>query len=158
MRTPTFVLTGFVDAGKTTLLNHILAQQGSKDMRLLVLQFEQGEVEPTNLSPGVVLRAFSARQAEAEPRAISDAIAACFSPDQEPFQEVWIEWNGMLPYNLLETIFLQPALQKTLRIDQVIHIADAEKLKALLAGTGGLLRDQLATSDLVVLRNTAGTL
>ena len=155
MRIPTFVLTGFLDAGKTTLLNHVLAQQGSKGMRILVLQFEKGEAEPANLSPGVVLRSFSAKQAEAEPKAISDEIAAFFASGEEPFQEVWIEWNGMLPYNLLETIFLQPVLKKLMRIDHVIHVADAEKLEALLAGTGDLLRSQLAGSDLVVLRNIA---
>ncbi|MEZ4628121.1 MAG: GTP-binding protein [Eubacteriales bacterium] len=96
MRIPTFVLTGFLDAGKTTVLNHALAQQGSKDMRILVLQFEQGEGELANLLD-VVLRAFSAKQAEAEPEALAKAIVACFAPDEEPFQEVWIEWNGMLP-------------------------------------------------------------
>jgi len=152
MRTPTFVLTGFLDAGKTTLLNHVLVQQGSKDMRILVLQFEQGEAEPTNLSPGVVLHTFSAKRAEAEPNAISDEIATFFTQEHGPFQEVWIEWNGMLPYTLLETIFLQPALQKVLRIDHVIHVADAEKLEALLAGTGGVLNRQLTESDLVILR------
>ncbi|MEZ4628122.1 MAG: hypothetical protein R2912_08615 [Eubacteriales bacterium] len=46
------------------------------------------------------------------------------------------------------------SLQKALRIDHVIHIANAGKLEALLAGTGGLLRSQLTASDLVVLRNT----
>ena len=154
MRIPTFVLTGFLDAGKTTVLNHVLAQRGSKDMRILVLQFEQGETELVHLSSSVVLHTFSAKQAETEPEALSDAIAGLFSPDEEPFQEVWIEWNGMLPYSLFETIFLQPALKKSLRIDHVIHIADAEKLEALLAGTGGVLSRQLAASDLIVLRNT----
>ncbi len=154
MRIPTFVLTGFLDAGKTTLLNHVLVQQGSKDMRILVLQFEQGEAEPTDLSPGVVLHTFSAKRAEAEPDAISDEIATFFTPEHDPFQEVWIEWNGMLPYNLFETIFLQPVLKKSLRIDHVIHIADAEKLESLLIGTGGLLRSQLVASDLVILRNS----
>ena len=152
MRIPTFVITGFLDAGKTTLLNHVLVQQGSKDMRILVLQFEQGEAEPTDLSPGVVLHTFSAKRAEAEPDAISDEIATFFTPEHDPFQEVWIEWNGTLPYNLLETIFLQPALQKALRIDHVIHVADAEKLEALLVGTGGVLSRQLTESDLVILR------
>ncbi len=152
MRIPTYVLTGFLDAGKTTLLSHVLVQQGSKDMRILVLQFEQGEMELTNFAPDVVLHTVSAKRAESEPNAISDEIAAFFAPDKAPFQEVWIEWNGMLPYHLLETIFLQPALKKLMRIDHVIHVAEAEKLEALLAGTGGVLSRQLTESDLVILR------
>ena len=155
MQIATYVITGFLDAGKTTLLRHVLAQQGSRDMRMLVLLFEQGEEELTRLPSGIVLRAFPARRAELEPEAIASEIAQLFAQGEEPFQEVWIEWNGMLPYDLFERIFLQPALKKALRIDQRVHVADAKRLESLLNGTGGILRDQLSTSDLVILRNTA---
>ena len=156
MPVSTYVLTGFLDAGKTTLLQRVLDQQGSRDMRILVLQFEQGEAQLNHLSSSVVLRTFSPKRAEAEPEALAGEIAELFAPGEEPFQEVWIEWNGMLPYALFETIFLQPALKKALRIDRVIHLADAKKLDVLLSGTGGILSGQLSASDLVILRNTAG--
>lgn len=157
MQAATYILTGFLDAGKTTLLNEILALQGSKNMRILTLQFEQGETDIVLPRTGVVSRFFPARQAESDPESVSREIAELFSPEKEPFQEVWIEWNGMLPFSLLESIVLQPALQKALRIDSVIHIADASHLENLLAATGGILQSQLTQSDLVILRNLPET-
>ena len=59
----------------------------------------------------------------------------------------------MLPFTLLDEILLQPVLKKLLRLDMVLHVADAARLEPLLAGTGGVLSSQLAQSDLVILRN-----
>ena len=48
----------FLDAGKTTLLKQVMIQQGSRDMRLLVLQIEQGDESLDALSPNMVLHAY----------------------------------------------------------------------------------------------------
>ena len=80
MPVSTYALTGFLDAGKTTLLQYVLDQQGSRDMRILVLQFEQGETELNHLSSSVVLRTFSPKRAEAEPEALAGEIAVLFAP------------------------------------------------------------------------------
>ena len=153
MSVATYVVTGFLDAGKTTLLSEILTQQGSKGMRLLVLQFEQGEVSLECERSSLILRKWSVQRAQTDPRGISSEIAQLLSAEAEPFQEVWIEWNGMLPFTLLDEILLQPALKKALRLDMVLHVADASRLEQLLAGTGGVTASQLAQSDLVILRN-----
>ena len=157
MKVATYIATGFLDAGKTTLVNDILAQQGSRDMHILVLQFEQGEEELVLPHANIVARSFSAKRAELEPELVSDEIASLFSAMEQPFQEVWIEWNGMLPFSVLENIFLQPALKRTLRIDSILHVADAQRLENLLVATGGILQSQLAQSDFIILRNTADT-
>lgn len=153
MPVSTYVLTGFLDAGKTTLLRNILAQQGSKCMRVLVLQFEQGEEALDPLSPNTVLHTFPVQRTQNDPEGIASEIAQLLSSEETPFQEVWIEWNGMLPYSLLEDIFLQHSLKKALRIDKVLHSADAPRLERLLTATSGILLSQLAQSDLVILRN-----
>ena len=153
MPVSTTIVTGFLDAGKTTLLSDILARHGSKDMRLLVLQFEQGEESLAPNHPNTVLRAFPVRQTQQNPQETASQIAQLLFAEAEPFQEVWIEWNGMLPFTLLDEILLQPVLKKLLRLDMVLHVADAARLEPLLAGTGGVLSSQLAQSDLVILRN-----
>lgn len=38
-----YILTGFLDSGKTTLLSRMIKQ--NKNKRLLVIQFEEGEEE-----------------------------------------------------------------------------------------------------------------
>ena len=42
-RTPVYVATGFLDAGKTRLLNGVLRRRLAEGVRPLVLQFESGE-------------------------------------------------------------------------------------------------------------------
>ncbi|HAX40170.1 MAG TPA: permease [Clostridiales bacterium] len=153
MSVSTYVLTGFLDAGKTTLLGDILAQQGSKNMRILALQFEQGDEPLLPLNSDVVVHAFSVERTQDDPEGVASEIAQLLSKGEDQFQEIWIEWNGMLPYSLLESIVLQPALKKALRIDTILHIADATRFERLLMATGGILQSQLAQSDLVILRN-----
>lgn len=157
MAVPIFVITGFLDSGKTELLNTLLLQQGSKSARLLVLQFELGDAALRVPGALCVSRSFTPALTQEDPRRIASEIGNVIAEQKEPFAEIWVEWNGMLPFSLLEEVFLQPELKRYMRIEKVIHIADAPRLERLLAATGGILASQLAQSDLVVLKNAEDT-
>jgi uncharacterized membrane protein YraQ (UPF0718 family) len=73
------------------------------------------------------------------------------------FDEIWIEWNGMVPFAQLQNFLLQPPLRDLCQIRQVIHIADAAKLGSLWGRTGGALPEQIANSDFAVVRNAQTT-
>ncbi|MFT4005161.1 MAG: GTP-binding protein [Lacrimispora sp.] len=48
MAIPTFVITGFLDSGKTSFLNEHLNNRAWKGLKMLVLQFESGEEDFRN--------------------------------------------------------------------------------------------------------------
>ncbi len=153
MPVPTYILTGFLDAGKTTLIAKALEQKDSRALSILVLSFEHGEAELSSCESNVTLASYSARRVQSEPEQISREIGELLSSQIEPFSEIWIEWNGSLPFSLLQSILLQSSLSGRIQIEKVLHIANAQNLPQLLAGTGGLVAGQLVTSELIILRN-----
>lgn len=153
MPVPTYILTGFLDAGKTTLIAKTLQQKDSRTLSILVLSFEHGETELSSSESNVTLASYSARRVQSEPEQIAQEISELLSTQIEPFSEIWIEWNGSLPFSLLLSVLLQSALRGRMKIEKVLHIADAKTLPQLLAGTGGLVAEQLAASELIILRN-----
>ncbi|MEN6419172.1 MAG: permease [Clostridiaceae bacterium] len=153
MPVPTYILTGFLDAGKTTLIAKTLQQKDSRTLSILVLSFEHGETELSSSESNVTLASYSARRVQSEPEQIAQEISELLSTQIEPFSEIWIEWNGSLPFSLLLSVLLQSALRGRMKIEKVLHIADAKTLPQLLAGTGGLVAEQLAASELIILQN-----
>lgn len=153
MRVPVYIVTGFLNSGKTTLLNRLLQQQDSQSLRLLVVQFEEGEVAFNSLRPGCDVLMFSVRDAERGAAQIAMELANKIEEQAEPFEEIWIEWNGILPFARLQEILLQPMLQIQIRLEKVLYVADVTNLECLLASTGGITAEQIASCDLILLRN-----
>ncbi len=77
MPVPTYILTGFLDAGKTTLIAKALEQKDSRALSILVLSFEHGEAELSSCESNVTLASYSARRVQAEPEQISREIGEC---------------------------------------------------------------------------------
>ncbi len=150
MKIPIYVVTGFLEAGKTTFLNQLLYLERWKNTPVLLLQFEEGEedfaVEHTNCNNIVISRA----QLEEPPAEIAKSIQT-WIVQQKP-QEIWIEWNGMEPFYKLYEIFLDESLRSICRIRKVIHIAQAQSLLRFLGQTGAALPEQIANSDFVIAR------
>ena len=86
---------------------------------------------------------------EGQPDQMIRAIYRCVK-EQAP-DEVWIEWNGVTPFSLLQDFF-QSTLLRSLRIQKVIHVADVSGLEEILGRTGTSLPEQIANSDAIILR------
>lgn len=138
---------GFLEAGKTTLIRQLLADEGLKGARIVVLECEQGEA-------ALPLAAFHDRKVIVVPvleagrlsRALVAQAIRQFSPDY-----ILIEYNG--------TWAMQPLMDAAgadgCTLERVIGIAQAETLPWLLSGTGSLMAEQFSQCDGVLLR--AGT-
>ena len=72
MRAFTWVITGLLDSGKTTLINRLLKEELS-DTNVLVLQFEEGE-EPLIQADNVRNLVFSKKELEKEPFSVESSI------------------------------------------------------------------------------------
>lgn len=148
MALPVYVITGFLDAGKTTLLNIVLNWQ---KFRILVIQFETGEEEFQCRYDNCNRLNFSKKALEQQPKLIVEEIRLFLKSHE--LDEIWIELNGVVPFSGLQALLLDPSLRRLCKIQKVIHIADADNIEKLLGRTGGALPEQIANSDFAVVRN-----
>lgn len=151
MAVPVYVVTGFLDAGKTTFLNTLLNRRDWREVKILVIQFETGEEEFHRLHSNCYNFTFLKKALDKQPKQIVSQIAnilQVYSPD-----EIWVEWNGVTPFSQLQAIFLQPTLRNLCKIQTVLHIADAANIENLMSKTGGALPEQVANSDFTMVRN-----
>lgn len=152
MPIPVYALTGFLDSGKTSLLNDLLNRSDWRNIKMLVIQFEAGEEEFRSRHPNCESISFSKKSLEQEPEQIVHRISSLL--EKNSFEEVWIEWNGMVPFSQLQSFFLHSSLRNLCKIQKVIHVADAKRIESLLGRTGGALPEQIANSDFALIRNT----
>ena len=150
---PVYVVTGFLDAGKTTLLNRMLNHRALRNVNMLLVQFESGEEEfATRYSNRQTLR-FNKRALEKEPEQIVGQLVKTLR--QSPVSEIWIEWNGMATFSQLQALLLHPALYPLCRLRRAVHVLDVRTLDDLLGRTGAAMPEQMASCDLAVLRGAA---
>lgn len=151
MTLPVYVVTGFLDAGKTTFLNHLLNRRDWRDVRILLIQFESGEEEFQSRFQNCHCISFPKKMLDQQPQQILGQILETIQSHE--FDEIWIEWNGVVPFSGLHALFLQDSLRGLCKIQKVIHIGDAANIENLLGRTGGALPEQIANSDFAVVRN-----
>jgi len=151
MRIPVFVVTGFLDSGKTTLLNRFLNQREMQEAQLLLIQFESGEEEFSSRYHNCDVLNFSKKDLEQHPKQISQQISRYLNEYEA--DEVWIEWNGVTPFSELQSLFSYNDLHRICKIMKVVHMADAKTLDVMLGRTGGVLPEQISNCDLAVVRN-----
>lgn len=147
---PVFVVTGFLDSGKTALLNRIMGNRASRDSKILIIQFEAGEEELQSRHNCSML-GFTKRDLENKPKEIIKAIRKYLAENST--DEIWIEWNGVTPFSDLQKLLIASPLYRACRIEKVIHMADAATIDGLLGKTGGALPEQITNCDFAVARN-----
>jgi G3E family GTPase len=150
---PLTVIGGFLGAGKTTFLNHLLA---TTRCRTAVLVNDFGAV---NIDAGLIARHDGATMT------LSNGCVCCSIGDgllttlgwvldhKIPFDHIIIESSGVGdPWRIAEIGLVEPAL----RLDAVVVLADASRIEAQLADAriGDTVRNQFERCDLVLLNKT----
>lgn len=150
MRIPVYVVTGFLCAGKTTFLNELLNRPSRRNIRTLLLQFESGEEAFHRRRANCTGRTITKKQLEAGRDKTAQA-AASYIEETNP-QEIWIEWNGMEPFYLLQELLLDHSLRLLCEIRKVLYITDEAVFEKMLKGTGSVQIGQAAESDVIIIR------
>jgi G3E family GTPase len=147
---PVTVVGGFLGAGKTTFLNHLLK---TSDARYAVLVNDFGAVNidasliaqhdgaTMTLTNGCVCCSIGGGFIETLGKILDDGI---------PFDHIIIEASGVGdPWRIAEIALVEPSL----RLNAVIVLADASRIETLLvdARVGDTVRNQFARADLVLL-------
>lgn len=149
MSVPVYAVTGFLESGKTTLLNQLLEQHTTRKTKRLVVQFESG-VEELSDKLDCDIMVVPKRILEQEPGKIVHQLKTYLentTPD-----EIWVEWNGMTSITELYSILLHRDLDGLCKLKKIIHMADAQTLESMIGNTGAALPEQIAECDLVVAR------
>lgn len=172
-KTPVTIITGFLGAGKTTLIRHLLQNPGGRRLAVLVNEFGDVGVD------GDLIRACAnADCPEANILELTNGCICCTVADEfipaierlmalDPRPDnIVIETSGLaLPKPLLKA-FDWPELRSRISIDGVVAVADAEAVAAGIfapdpahPGTEAdhetplseVFEDQIACADLVLL-------
>ncbi|WP_313352974.1 cobalamin biosynthesis protein CobW [Paracoccus sp. (in: a-proteobacteria)] len=136
-KTPVTVITGFLGAGKTTLIRHLMSQPQGKRLAVLVNEFGTTGVD------GEILKSCADDNCPAENiMELSNGCICCtvaddFIPTLEKLMampskpdHILIETSGLaLPKPLLKA-FDWPAIRSRITVDGVIAVADAEAVAA----------------------------
>ena len=146
MRTPTWVITGLLDSGKTTLINKLI-EEVLHERNVLVIQFESGE-EALRNDRQIQKLVFSKSRLEQFPMSITDRILEYleqYNPDL-----MLVEWNGMEHFHKLEEMLLQFSAAPMVSVEKVIYMADETGLQHRIPDAGAAAFSQIAGSDCAV--------
>ena len=148
MVVPAWVITGFLDSGKTTLINRLIREELS-EQEVLVIQFERGD---TTLTEGEGVRSLYYSKAEIEEAPLSVADSICEEILTDPADLILIEWNGMEHFHRFEEMFLQFHMKPAINVEKVIYVGNEKELKHRITDSGLVSMSQIAASDLAYLR------
>ncbi len=153
---PVTIISGFLGAGKTTVLNHILSEAHGVRAAVLVNDFGAINID-AKLVVGVEGETVSLANGCICCNIRTDLIDACKSvlARTEPPEAIIVETSGVSdPLEVVHT-FDDPALQNVLTIGGILAVVDAEQFPVLQTGdVRNLARNQIHASDIVILNKT----
>ena len=169
---PVTVITGFLGAGKTTLIRHLMANPQGKRLAILVNEFGTVGVDGEILKSCADDNCPAENIVELSNGCICCQVAEDFIPTIEALlalkhrpDHILIETSGLaLPKPLLKA-FDWPAIRSMITVDGVITLADAEAVAAGRFAPGAtpqpdghddtplgeVFEDQIACADIVLL-------
>ncbi|RKD91826.1 CobW family GTP-binding protein [Mangrovibacterium diazotrophicum] len=154
-RIPVTIITGFLGAGKTSLLNALIKQHS--DLRFAIIENEFGEI---GIDGALIVNA-SENLFE-----LSNGCICCSLQDgfyatistllsaQSQFDHLLIETTGIAdPDSVIQPFLNSTAIQQSFELNSVVCVADAQNLEDLIDEYPEI-RKQLATADVVLLNKS----
>lgn len=142
-RIPVYLITGFLDSGKTTLLKETLDMDYFNDgQRTVLVRCEDGEEE-------FDLQHLSQRNCRMVPVEDASELTTEFLTEidrrYQP-ERVLFEYNGMWPIDVLREL----KLPKTWGLYQAIHVIDATTFEMYRTNMQSLIMDAVTEADMVL--------
>jgi G3E family GTPase len=152
MKTPVTVLTGFLGAGKTTLMNRVLT--GQHGQRIAVIENEFGEV---GIDHELVIKA------EEEIFEMNNGCICCtvrgdlirilgnLMKRRDRFDHILIETTGLAdPGPVVQTFFVDDDIKEKLSVNAVVTLVDAKHILEHLDDSDEA-KEQIAFADVILL-------
>lgn len=150
---PTTILTGFLGAGKTSVLNRIL--KGNHGLKPAVLVNDFGKINidaelieridddgTVNLANGCICCSIR-----------NDLISALTHQcnKSNPPDYIILECSGVSHTGEVITTFMSPGLKAKLKLDGIVAVVDSEQVRALTGKIADLARIQIELATVVIL-------
>ena len=154
MRIPVTLLTGYLGAGKTTVINHLLGARKAPRFTVLVNDFGALDIDARLIADrgGDTITLSNGCACCSIGEDLSDALATQLALPSPPPRLV-IEASGVAePLRMARTI----EAWSDLRLDAIATVADAGSIEARLADkfVGSLVRRQLKAADILLLNKS----
>lgn len=151
MRIPVTVLTGYLGAGKTTVINHLLGAAGAPRFTVLVNDFGALDIDARLIADrgGDTITLSNGCACCSIGEDLSEALAAQLAALKRP-ERLIIEASGVAePQRLAKTVQAWPGLL----LDAIVTVADAGTVEAHATDkfVGTLVRRQLQAADILLL-------
>lgn len=154
------ILTGFLGAGKTSLLRQILAAESFGRSAVLVNEFGEVGIDQhlvNAVSPDIVLLDSGCVCCQIRGE-LKDAMLGLLESRSQgavpPFERIVIETTGLAePAPIVSTVHADPVLQNNLYVDKIVTVVDALAAEATEQSRSEWLQ-QVAAADLLVISKT----
>src|SRR5271168_4250129 len=154
-RVPVTVLTGFLGAGKTTLVNRILSEQHGK--RIAVIENEFGEVGVDHeLVIGADEEIFETANGCICCTVRGDLIRVLnqLRKRRDRFDYILVETTGLAdPGPVAQTFFIDEDLREDFQLDAIVTLIDAAHIRGQLA-TVAAAAEQVGFADVLLVNKT----
>lgn len=142
------VVTGFLEAGKSSFINSLITLTIIPSDKILVIQLESGNTS-INTSSQVETIIFNE-----EINALSKFILEStyeFNPSR-----VIIEFNGTLPFEELQKTLNEASLYNEFYLGANYFLCDGKTINSYLLNMGGILTPFISNANIITVTNTLG--
>lgn len=151
MSIPIYVVSGFLGSGKTSVINDCLRLRADGEKKIAMLQFEAGNTSCDVAGKHLVLLKISRKQFDDQYEQVCEYVQGVLL--LHLVDEVWIEWNGMLPFRILCEFLQHLEVNEAMEIAYHMHVIDALNFGQLFGQVGDAMPEQISNSDAIVVRN-----
>lgn len=137
---PVYLITGFLDAGKTSFINGALEDGFTRSERTLLLRCEEGEEEYEHGALDNVTVVDVGSEADLN-RAFLEQCQSKYHP-----QQVMIEYNGMWS---LERLYRE-VLPENWILYQIMTLVEAATFEVYVKNMGQLMMEKITNADLLI--------
>jgi len=146
---PIIVVTGFLGAGKTSLINHLLQADCHQCQAVLVNDFGALKLDTDLVSPHGVVQLIQGCVCCSGRQALQDALQQIIAMNPLP-ERILIETSSVADPCAITTALKIPELKNQVFVQQVITIVAADQILALKGEMAQLAKKQLGCANLVV--------
>lgn len=153
---PVTVITGFLGAGKTTLVNHLLTQRADERIGIIVNEFGEvgidGELIVAEENPLIEIR--NGCVCCTVRTDLVAGVKALLQQHEVKLDRLIIETSGLAdPAPVLQTFLADADLLQNVQLESVITLVDAAN--HVCQQDDDIAREQIAFADLIILNKTA---
>ncbi len=152
LRVPVVIVTGFLGAGKTTLVNYLLEAQPEKRLAVVLNDFGEIYIDThlvvgargglRGLAHGCICCSIAASFREA----LLDILEGPVCPEK-----ILVETSGVAYPSNVAAQLLTPGLRDQVVLESVIAVVEAEHAKSLAGRIAGLAERQIQEADILLL-------